>query len=111
MQKLDLVAIGHLIKETIKFPHKTIGPVLGSPVAYSSVAAARLGVVVIHQQQQRLSMTVVDENALSRLRLMGMWDILPPIIPRKHFRINLPPYRSVVNGVFNLCEKPLGTDT
>ena len=38
------VAIGHLIKETIKFPHKTIGPVLGSPAAYSSVAAARLGV-------------------------------------------------------------------
>jgi len=44
MQKLDLVAVGHLIKETIKFPHKTIGPVLGSPAAYSSVAAARLGV-------------------------------------------------------------------
>jgi len=43
MQKLDWVAIGHLIKETIKFPHKTIGPVLGSPAAYSSVAAARLG--------------------------------------------------------------------
>jgi sugar/nucleoside kinase (ribokinase family) len=44
MQKLDLVAIGHLIKENIKFPHKTIGPVLGSPATYSSVAAARLGV-------------------------------------------------------------------
>ena len=44
MQNLDWVAIGHLIKETIKFPHKTIGPVLGSPAAYSSVAAARLGV-------------------------------------------------------------------
>lgn len=39
-----MVAIGHLIKETIKFPHKTIGPVLGSPAAYSSVAATRLGV-------------------------------------------------------------------
>jgi len=44
MQNLDWVAIGHLIKETIKFPHKTIGPVLGSPAAYSSVAAAKLGV-------------------------------------------------------------------
>ena len=42
--KSYLVATGHLIKETIKFPHKTIGPVLGSPVTYSSVAAARLGV-------------------------------------------------------------------
>ena len=43
MQKFDFVAIGHLIKETIKFPDKRIGPVLGSPAAYSSVAAARLG--------------------------------------------------------------------
>jgi len=40
--RLDLVTIGHLIKETIKFPEKTVGPVLGSPVAYSSVAAAKL---------------------------------------------------------------------
>lgn len=39
----DLITIGHLIKETIEFPEKTIGPVLGSPAAYSSVAAARLG--------------------------------------------------------------------
>ncbi len=43
MQKFDFVAIGHLIKETIEFPDKRIGPVLGSPAAYSSVAAARLG--------------------------------------------------------------------
>lgn len=39
-----MVAIGRLIRETIKFPHKTIGPVLGSPAAYFSVAVVRLGV-------------------------------------------------------------------
>lgn len=42
--KPDLVAIGHIINETIEFPDRTIGPVLGSPVAYSAVVAARLGV-------------------------------------------------------------------
>lgn len=46
MDKVDFVAIGHLIKETIKFPEKRVGPVLGSPVAYSSVAAAKLNVKV-----------------------------------------------------------------
>jgi len=44
MDKVDVVVIGHVIKETIKFPERTIGPILGSPAAYSSVAAARLGV-------------------------------------------------------------------
>jgi len=44
MNTVSLVVIGHLIKETIKFPEKTIGPVLGSPAAYSSVAVGRLGV-------------------------------------------------------------------
>jgi len=43
MDKVNFVVIGHLIRETIKFPEKRIGPVLGSPAAYSSVAAARLG--------------------------------------------------------------------
>ncbi len=46
MEKLDFVAIGHLIKETIKFRDKRIGPVLGSPAAYFSAAAARLGAKV-----------------------------------------------------------------
>lgn len=44
MNTVSLVVIGHLIKETIKFPEKTMGPVLGGPAAYSSVAAGRLGV-------------------------------------------------------------------
>jgi sugar/nucleoside kinase (ribokinase family) len=40
---MDLVAAGHIVCETIRFPDRTVGPVLGSPPAYSLVAAARLG--------------------------------------------------------------------
>ena len=39
----DIVLIGHVVKEMIHFPDRTIGPVLGSPVAYGSVVAGRLG--------------------------------------------------------------------
>lgn len=39
----DIVLIGHIVKEMIYFPDRTIGPVLGSPVAYGSVVAGRLG--------------------------------------------------------------------
>ena len=40
----DLLLIGHLLKEKIIFPDgKEMGPVLGSPAAYTSVASARLG--------------------------------------------------------------------
>ncbi|MFW6116858.1 MAG: carbohydrate kinase family protein [bacterium] len=40
---LDLVLIGHIVKEMIYFPDRTLGPVLGSPAAYGAVAAGRLG--------------------------------------------------------------------
>ena len=39
----ELVAAGHIVQETIYFPDKTVGPVLGSPPAYSLVTAAKLG--------------------------------------------------------------------
>ncbi|NIA08088.1 MAG: hypothetical protein GWP14_10735 [Actinobacteria bacterium] len=39
----DLVAAGHIVQETIYFTDRTVGPVLGSPPAYSLVTAARLG--------------------------------------------------------------------
>lgn len=42
-QKLDIVVIGTIIKETIQFPARTIGPVLGSPAAYSSLVMAAQG--------------------------------------------------------------------
>lgn len=41
--KLDLITVGHIVKETIQFPDRTIGPVLGSPAAYVSVIAGKLG--------------------------------------------------------------------
>jgi len=41
---LDLVVIGHILKEKIVFPDgREMGPLLGSPAAYGAVAAARLG--------------------------------------------------------------------
>jgi sugar/nucleoside kinase (ribokinase family) len=43
METLDFVAVGHIMKETIRFPEKEIGPVLGSPAAYSAVAGRLLG--------------------------------------------------------------------
>ncbi|MDD4152960.1 MAG: carbohydrate kinase family protein [bacterium] len=43
----DLVVIGHLLKERIIFADgRKIGPVLGSPAAYSATAAARTGAKV-----------------------------------------------------------------
>ena len=39
----DIVLMGHIVREMIYFPDRTLGPVLGSPVAYGSVLAARLG--------------------------------------------------------------------
>src|SRR5450759_4321911 len=39
----DLVVIGHILQEVIRFPDREIGPVLGGPAAYASVASSRLG--------------------------------------------------------------------
>jgi sugar/nucleoside kinase (ribokinase family) len=39
----EVVLLGHIVKEMIHFPDRVLGPVLGSPVAYGSVVAARLG--------------------------------------------------------------------
>jgi sugar/nucleoside kinase (ribokinase family) len=41
--KVEIVALGHILNEKIIFPDKVIYPVLGSPVAYSSVCMASLG--------------------------------------------------------------------
>ncbi len=39
----DLVCVGRIVREMIFFPNEVKGPVLGSPPAYCSVAAARQG--------------------------------------------------------------------
>lgn len=41
--KPDLIVIGHLLKETIKFPNKVVGPLLGGVAAYFAVIASALG--------------------------------------------------------------------
>ena len=41
--KMDVVVIGNIINETIKTPTETIGPVLGSPAAYSSLVMSAVG--------------------------------------------------------------------
>lgn len=43
---MDLIIIGHVMHEVIRFPDYTLGPVLGGPAAYSSIVAARLGAQV-----------------------------------------------------------------
>ncbi len=42
-EAFELVAMGHVVQENIIFPDRQSELVLGSPAAYSSVAAARLG--------------------------------------------------------------------
>ncbi len=39
----ELVVMSHIVNETVKFPDRVIEGVLGSPTAYASVAAGRLG--------------------------------------------------------------------
>lgn len=39
----EIVFTGHLVREMIHFPERRLGPVLGSPVAYGSLTASRLG--------------------------------------------------------------------
>lgn len=40
---LDIVMMGHLVKEMIHFPDRALGPVLGSPPAYCATVVAKLG--------------------------------------------------------------------
>ncbi len=40
---MEVVVVGNMVKETIFYPDKTVGPVLGSPCAYTSLALARMG--------------------------------------------------------------------
>lgn len=71
--KLDIVVIGTIIKETIKFPNKQIGPVLGSPVAYSSLVMAaqdvKVGIVTYYGSDM--------EGIISELDVLDKRGILP----------------------------------
>lgn len=71
--KIDIAVIGTIIKETIKFPNKQIGPVIGSPAAYSSLVMAaqgkRVGVVTYYGSDM--------ENIISELDVLDQRGILP----------------------------------
>lgn len=69
--KLDIVVIGTIIKETIQFPNRTIGPVLGSPAAYSSLVMAaqgrNVGIVTYYgndMEQIICEMDVLDKSGI-----------------------------------------------
>jgi len=40
---VELFSVGHLLVETLKYPERTIGPILGGPVSYSAITASALG--------------------------------------------------------------------
>ena len=39
----EIVTVGHIVNETIRFTDRTVGPVLGGPASYTSTVAGRLG--------------------------------------------------------------------
>lgn len=43
LNQIEIVVIGNIVKETIMRPDEVIGPVLGGPCAYTSLALAKLG--------------------------------------------------------------------
>lgn len=43
---IDIITMGHIMKEMILFPNYTVGPILGGASAYSSVVASILGLKV-----------------------------------------------------------------
>ena len=71
--KLDIFVIGTIIKETIQFPNKTLGPVLGSPAAYSSLVMAaqgkKVGLVTYYGKDM--------ENVISELDVLNRDGVMP----------------------------------
>ena len=84
-QKVDIVVIGTIIKETIQFPAKTIGPVLGSPAAYSSLVMAAQG--------RNVGIVTYDGNDMDGI--FSEMDALDKrgVMPYKYTTTNLLVYR------------------
>ncbi len=82
---LDVVVIGTIIKETIEFPTRTIGPVLGSPAAYSSIVMAAQGcnVGIVTYYGDDLGEIFLEMDCLDQKGIM----------PHKHSTTNLLVYR------------------
>ena len=73
---IDVVSIGNILKETIVYPGESIGPVLGSPCAYTSLVMAKLGLKagIVSYYGKNLG-----EDLLNELRLVdkaGLIDYL-----------------------------------
>ena len=71
-EKLDIVVIGNIINEMILFPDKTIGPVLGSPAAYSSIAMSAAGAAVGLVSYYGPDLSGLIEGALFKTDQRGM---------------------------------------
>lgn len=84
-QNLDIVVIGTIIKETIKFPNRSIGPVLGSPAAYSSLVMAA--------QQRKVGIVTYYGNDMDGI--ISEIDVLDHkgIMPYEYTTTNLLVYR------------------
>ena len=72
-KNLDVVTIGSIIKETIVYPDKQIGPVIGSPAAYSSLVMAaqgcKVGIVTYYGYDM--------ENMISELDALDRTGFIP----------------------------------
>lgn len=73
MDTPDIVVIGTLIKEIIQFQNRTIGPVIGSPVAYASLVMSaqgkRVGMVTYYGNDM--------EDIISELDVLDKRGFLP----------------------------------
>lgn len=82
---VDIVVIGSIIKETIVFRNRQIGPVIGSPLAYSSLVMAaqgkRVGIVTYYGNDMN---EIISE--LDVLDLRG-------VLPHAHTTTNLLVYK------------------
>lgn len=72
-KELEIIAIGTIIKETIEFPTRTIGPVIGSPAAYSSLVMAaqgrKVGLVTYYGNDM--------DNIISELDVLDRRGVMP----------------------------------
>ncbi len=71
-KRLEVVVIGNIINEMIVFPEKTLGPVLGSPAAYSSIAMAAAGANVGLVSYYGPDLASLIEGALFQVDRNGM---------------------------------------
>ncbi len=73
-EKIDVVVVGNIVRETIFLDDKIVGPVLGSPCAYASLAIAKAGTnvgVVTHCGDE------MQEVISKELRMVDLTGCVP----------------------------------